>query len=88
MGRLQPLEIEQTETVLNQKSVKYPLLSPFSRFTVRCLLLYIAGETSLARRILLETCWPHKNRQFDYRSVNIKFPPVKLQIREFLSGGI
>ena len=60
MGHLQPLQIEQTETVLNPKSVKYPLLLTFSRFKVRCLLQNIAGEASLGRTMRLETCWPHK----------------------------
>ena len=60
MVHLQPLQIEQTETVLNQKSVKYPLLLTFSRFMVRCLLQNIAGEASLGRTMRLETCWPHK----------------------------
>ena len=60
MDHLQPLQIEQTETVLNQKSVKYPLLLLFSRFMVRCLLQNVAGEASLGRTMRLETCWPHK----------------------------
>ena len=60
MGHLQPLQIEQTETVLNQKSVKYPLLLLFSRFMVRCLLQNVAGEASLGRTMRLETYWPHK----------------------------
>ena len=60
MGHPQPLQIEQTETVLNEKSVKYPLLLTFSRFMVLCLLRNIASEASLGRTMRLETCWPHK----------------------------
>ena len=67
MVHLQPLQIEQTETVLNQKSVKYPLLLLFSRFMVRCLLQNVAGEASLGRTMRLETCWPHKT---DYLTSN------------------
>ena len=59
MGHLQPLLIEQTETVLNPKSVKYPLLSTFSRFMVPCLLQNIydfqksadTGETKNSKGI-------------------------------------
>ena len=83
MCRLQPLQIEQTETMLNRKSVKYPLLSEFSRFTARCLLFCIAGESSLDRRMLLETCCPHKTNNLT--SNNTKSAAQKWIFPRFLN---
>ena len=67
MGHLQPLQIEQTETVLIQKSVKYPLLLTFSRFVVRCFASNIAVKTSLTHRIFLEMPLVSQNRQFHWQ---------------------